>query len=131
MILAALFALLAALLCLLPPLSKATCIANIWLIHIGFSIIFVSLGVKSYRIAMIFTEDNMATLDNLTNKRLSMYVLGSVGIVCCCLTVVTFYFPNPQEVTVNGQFAKVCYDNAPISILLLELLECFLLLGLT
>ena len=81
------------------------CYTVVWLENIGITLVFSTLFVKYYRLYLVFlrTYDHRP---NLSNKKLSLIVLGLVGVDLLILAIWTPFHPLVIDTTVEFDHKK-------------------------
>ncbi|XP_011270030.1 hypothetical protein CAOG_08458 [Capsaspora owczarzaki ATCC 30864] len=97
--------------------TDAICIARIWARHLGFSLVFGALALKTYRIAAIFNVKATKKSHQLTNVRL-LVRFGEINLYVCAFLLTWTVAGAPTATTLvshNNSYA-VCsitwWDNA-------------------
>jgi hypothetical protein len=85
--------------------TQGSCIARIWLSHIGFQLIFATLLVKSWR---VYSVTGSLKRTKVGEVKSSLIILGSIFIVCCLLLAATVQDVSVKEVTISStQFENI------------------------
>ncbi|XP_011270032.1 hypothetical protein CAOG_08460 [Capsaspora owczarzaki ATCC 30864] len=97
--------------------TDTICIARIWARHLGFSLVFGALALKTYRIAAIFNVKATKKSHQLTNVRL-LVRFGEINLYVCAFLLTWTVAGAPTATTMvshNNSYA-VCsitwWDNA-------------------
>eukprot|EP01136_Pigoraptor_vietnamica_P044509 Opistho-1_new@21334 len=64
--------------------TEASCVASVWLEHVGFSMYFAALALKTYRLERIFRNEKLRQL-RLSNGKLATLLGISVGVIAIYL----------------------------------------------
>ncbi|KJE94845.1 hypothetical protein CAOG_05416 [Capsaspora owczarzaki ATCC 30864] len=96
--------------------STAQCTARVWMRHLGFSIMFSALFLKTYRIARVF-KATVTKSSPLNDRRLFYHFLQMNAVVILILIIWTVVNPPHAEQLISGNESYlVCninwWDNA-------------------
>jgi ABC-type branched-subunit amino acid transport system substrate-binding protein len=111
--------------------TQGSCIARIWLDHVGFQLIFATLLVRSWR---VYAVTSSLKRTKVGEKKSSLIILGCLAVDCCLLLTVTVQAVSVKEVTItdtqleNTTQLACSYENR-IPLVILYTCDAFVLLS--
>eukprot|EP01137_Pigoraptor_chileana_P036447 Opistho-2@32048 len=100
----------------MPSPTDSYCIAQNWLWHISFALIYTPLFTKTWRVKKIFTNKDLTLKLNLSDRHLMLFVGASLAAVCIVLAVWTGLRPQFVQVVDDATNPLLQYSECSVNI---------------
>jgi predicted outer membrane repeat protein len=109
------------------------CVLRVWLLMIGFTVMYSSFFAKEWRLWKIFNPKALKSISRITDKTLIKIVLVVLAIECVIVLFWFIFFPYLQRITTDFESIEEsitfeCYSETPAFLYTMLALNCALLL---
>ncbi len=109
------------------------CVLRVWLLTIGFTVMYSSFFAKEWRLWKIFNPKALKSISRITDRTLIKIVLVVLAIECVIVLFWFIFFPYLQRVTTDFESIEEsitfeCHSDTPAFLYTMLALNCALLL---